>query len=142
MTIHIRVETETGSRDHQLDEAYLRPIIKEWVRGVLKLDPHATVVEEEKRIHTLMRTGVKGVLIAIGDTFLNAVYKSKEHPRPGKRDDLIEWYLGFAVDAVINFLIKNDMVFSGRELDGETIKLTALHSRSHSEAGDSATPTE
>ena len=131
--IHIRVETDQGSTDHQLDEVYLRPSLKSSIVRILRLEPDDKTSDDQKRIQMLIRTAVKGVLITAGDGLLNALYRSKEHPRPGKKDDLIEWYLTFAVDQFINFLLRHDVIFTGQQVNGTTIKLTEVHTRSNTQ---------
>lgn len=48
--------------------------------------------EEQKALVRLVRVSVRGALIAFGGKILDMVFRSKDHPRPGKKDDLIEWY--------------------------------------------------
>lgn len=48
--------------------------------------------EEQKKLVRLVRLAVKGALLSFGGKILDMIFRSKDHPRPGKGDDLIEWY--------------------------------------------------
>jgi hypothetical protein len=49
----------------------------------------------------LMRAGVKSFFMSFGDDLLTALY-GPMHNRPGKQDDLVEWY----TDELLRFLLK------------------------------------
>jgi hypothetical protein len=48
--------------------------------------------KEQQRMAQLVQTSVKGALLMFGDKILDAIFHGKNHPKPEKGDDLIEWY--------------------------------------------------
>lgn len=48
--------------------------------------------EEKKGMVRAARVLVKGGLIAFGPKILDLLFKSKNHPKPEKGDDIVEWY--------------------------------------------------
>src|SRR5580765_7660343 len=90
----LHVELSIGDqRGHLLANPHdLYDIISSGIKSVLigKNDPNAT--PEQKRLALLLKTMIDGFLMMSGPLLLNWMYKSKDHPKPGKGDDLIEWY--------------------------------------------------
>lgn len=68
----------------------------------------------KKRISGLIKVAVKGILLAYGDSILTLAFRTKDHPRPHKGDDLIEWYTNMFARMGIGYLMKKDTVLTGK----------------------------
>lgn len=55
----------------------------------------------------LIKVAVKGVFLMYGDKILEEIFKSKDHPRPGKTDDLVEWYIDMFTQILILQALKS-----------------------------------
>lgn len=69
---------------------------------------------QDDKLVALVRVAVKGVLLMYGDKILDSIFKSKNHPRPGKKDDLIEWYTDLFTKIGIAMWMKNETYLEGR----------------------------
>ena len=76
----------------------------------------------KKRITQLMRASIKGMLIAFGDDILTMIYGTKDHDKPKRGDDIVDWYQDqFARIAIAN-MMKNDIVLNGNITYADTNK--------------------
>lgn len=125
--IHIFVDGGDTRKDYTLNTKYLRPVIKENIRSILKLNTNTNEPYENRKIQAMMSATLKGLLTLSGDNILKALHPGRtDYPRPGRKDDIIEWYLTFAVDKLLDFLLANHIVFSG-EPSEQSIALTKIH---------------
>jgi hypothetical protein len=79
-------------RTYVLKPEVLYGIVKPLVASILDGGTKPGDTPEAKRLASLVRLGVKGVLTIYGRQILDELYHSKEHPTPAKGDDLIAWY--------------------------------------------------
>lgn len=77
--------------------------------------PQASTPEEQLKLNLAkaLRTAVKGLLIAFGPQILHVCFGTKDHPKPGKKDELIPWYQDMFTRIAITHLMKNDVVLTG-----------------------------
>jgi hypothetical protein len=70
----------------------------------------------------LVRVAIKGMLIMYGNQILDELFATKDHPRPQKGDDLLDWYTDMFTKIGISYLMKNDTVLQGKTIrhDDET----------------------
>jgi hypothetical protein len=54
----------------------------------------------------LIKAAVKGVLIIYGEKLLTQML-GKDHPRPGKKDDIVEWYTDVFAKIAITLATKH-----------------------------------
>lgn len=71
----------------------------------------------KKQLTRMMRASVKAVLLAYGDKILTFTFRTKDHPRPQKGDDLLEWYTNMFARIAISFLMKKDTVLTGKTVE-------------------------
>lgn len=76
---------------------------------------------EKRRLSQLMRTTVKGALMMFGDNILNMMFGSKDHPRPEKKDDIIEWYSDIFAKYLVAEATQHIAVFYTRGNFGDTL---------------------
>lgn len=74
--------------------------------------------KEKTALAKLLKVAIKGLLLMYGPRILDAVFGSKDHPKPQKGDDLLEWYQDIFTKLGIAYLMKNDTVLTGRVVDG------------------------
>jgi hypothetical protein len=76
----------------------------------------------QKAVAKLMRVGVKGLLMMYGDMLLTVAFGSKQHPKPAKGDDLLDWYTDMFTKIGLSHLMKKDTVLQGKTIrhDDET----------------------
>ena len=67
----------------------------------------------KKRLTQLMRASIKGMLIAFGDDLLTLIYGTKDHEKPGKKDNIVDWYQDQFARIAIAHMMKNDIVLDG-----------------------------
>lgn len=89
-----------------------------------------------KQLAALVKVAVKGVLMLYGDRILELAL-GKEHPRPGKKDDLVEWYSDMLTKIGIAWLVKHPTdlhghIIDGQVIDGHTVEIDTINSRSDS----------
>lgn len=67
----------------------------------------------------VMRSAVKGVLIAYGDNLLTMFYGTKDHPKPPKVKnlDLIQWYIDQFTRVAIAHMMRSEFIFSGQHIE-------------------------
>jgi hypothetical protein len=124
--IHIFVDSEV-EQHYTLNAKYLRPVIKENIRSILKLNANPTEPYENRKIQAMMTATLKGLLTVSGDSILKGLHPGRtDYPRPGRKDNIIEWYLTFAVDKFLDFLLANRIVFSGEHSE-QSIQLTKIY---------------
>jgi len=136
--IRIIVESDNPVDDHALhhftvDASYLRPAIKANIKSVLRLNINPDEPYENRRLQAMMNATLKGLLTMSGDSILKALHPGRtDYPKPGRKDDIIEWYLTFAVDKLVDFLVNNAIVFTGEKSDDSTssTRLTKVRTES------------
>jgi hypothetical protein len=74
------------------DETYtLSPdLLYQHARGLI---PKLLHLDGTDKTAMMMKVAIKGIFIAYGEKILEQIFKSKEHPKPHKGDDLVEWYI-------------------------------------------------
>jgi hypothetical protein len=77
----------------------------------------ATDNQQRKNLARLMKVAIKGMLIMYGNQILDELFLTKDHPKPQKGDDLIEWYQDIFTKVGIGYLMKSDTVLSGYTVD-------------------------
>ncbi len=82
---------------------------------------------EAKRLTKVLRMGVKGLLLAVGPSILK-FYLGAGHPKPGPKDDLVEWYSKIFAKIGIAHAVQNISTLHGAR-NGTTITTTRLDSR-------------
>lgn len=65
------------------------------------LIPKLLKLDGTDRTAALMKVAIKGIFLAYGDKILEQIFKSKEHPKPAKGDDLVEWYIDLFTQILI-----------------------------------------
>lgn len=73
--------------------------------------------KQKKNLAKLVRTGVKGLLIAFGDQILDMML-GPNHEKPRKGVDLLDWYQDLFTRIGISWLMRNDVILRGRNVDG------------------------
>lgn len=66
-----------------------QPMVQGWIAAMMQ--PTSNGSEEAANMSKLMKTAVKGVLIMYGDKLLTIMI-GKDHPKPPKGSDIVEWY--------------------------------------------------
>lgn len=89
--LHLEIQDGVGVDHIVASPDLFYQIIADGIKKFLAGDKQATN-EEQKRLAQLARTTVKGALLMFGDKLLDGLYGSKNHPKPQKGDDIIEWY--------------------------------------------------
>lgn len=74
------------------DPAMLYTLAQDGIKRMLVGDDNPDAPAEEKRLKQLVKTGIKGMFLTFGGKILDMLFQSKDHPKPNKGDDLIEWY--------------------------------------------------
>lgn len=81
-----------------------------------------------KNLAKLMKVGIKGLLLMWGNDLLTVAFGTKEHPKPPKGVDLLEWYQDMFARIGIAYLMKNDTVLRGNIVhEDEQQTLIAIH---------------
>lgn len=70
---------------------------------------------ENVALAKLMKVAIRGLLLAYGNKLLDALL-GKEHPKPGKHDDLLPWYTDIFTKIAISYCMKNELTLIGRGL--------------------------
>ena len=87
----IKLITKEG-RVYLLKPLALYDLIKPMVNMLLSGGSNQTDTPEQKRVAQLFKVGVKGLFIAGGPVLLDMIFGGKDHPKPGKKDDILAWY--------------------------------------------------
>jgi hypothetical protein len=93
----------------------LHKVISTGMKKQFKIDPDAP--EEEKTLARVVRAAVKGALIAFGPKLLDLMFKSKDHPKPGKGEDVIEWYADMFARVLIAGATQGKLYLHGVKTD-------------------------
>ena len=124
----IHVETpqyeQTVAIDANVLYGAVRPTIQFFMGG--KNDMNT----EQGRLNALVRTGVKGVLIMYGDKILDSIFKTKDHPRPEKGDDIVEWYTDMFTKICIASMVKTRAYVTGVHTSEPYLRITKIYTRS------------
>jgi hypothetical protein len=75
--------------------------------------PDATQNALKKRLTALIRACIKGGLIFWGNDLLSLLYGTKDHEKPGKKDDIVDWYMDQFTKISIAYAMKSDIVLEG-----------------------------
>lgn len=89
--------------------------------------------KKQNLLAKLIKVGIRGLLIAYGDDILDLFFGKENHPKPGKKDDLIEWYTDMFFRYVVSEGMKNDIVIEGIQQEDESgtlISVSGLIARS------------
>jgi hypothetical protein len=76
-------------------------------------NPDAT--QQQRALVQLTKTTIKGALLMLGDKILTMMFGSKDHPRPNKQDDLIEWYSDIFAKMLISEAMKGTAILTVKE---------------------------
>lgn len=124
----IHVETpqyeQTVAIDANVLYGSVRPMIERFMGGSTDMQT------EQGRLSALVRTGVKGVLLMYGDKILDSLFRSKDHPKPGKGDDLVEWYTDMFTKVCIASMVKSKTHLIGVHTSEPVLRITKIYSRS------------
>ncbi len=82
--------------------------------------------EVEKNVVRLTRATVKGAFIAFGGKILEIMFKSKNHPKPQKGDDIIEWYSNMFAQIAIAQATQGTLILRGKEY-GKAIVISEIY---------------
>lgn len=96
----------------------LHKVVSSGMKKQFKISPDAP--EEEKTLARVVRAAVKGALIAFGPKLLDLMFKSKDHPKPGKGEDIIEWYADMFAKVLIAGATQGKLVLNGSR-HGQTV---------------------
>jgi hypothetical protein len=88
--VKIELHVDNDETQFVVSPEELHNVVSSSMKKQFKIDPDAP--EEEKTLARVVRAAVKGALIAFGPKLLDLMFKSKDHPKPLKGDDIIEWY--------------------------------------------------
>jgi hypothetical protein len=89
--IQMNVINETDNTITHIDipATLLEPLTTRMITGMVS--PVGNGTEESKNLARLIRTAVKGLFMMYGDKILTMLV-GKDHAKPGKKDDVLEWY--------------------------------------------------
>lgn len=73
---------------------------------------------ESKQLVSLMKVAVKGVLMMYGDKILDAFFQGKDHPKPGKGADLLEWYTDMFTKVAIAIMSRKQIELTASFVEG------------------------
>ena len=75
------------------------------------------------RVAKLAKQALRGGLLMFGNDLLTVLYGSKEHEKPPKNVDLLDWYTDQFAKIGVAYLLKSDIFVDGKtlEADDETI---------------------
>lgn len=130
--IIVHVETSDQNSTYRIDANVAYVKIRGGIEKFMGGSP-ADATTEAGRLSSLVRVGVKGVLLMYGDKILDSIFGSKEHPRPGKKDDLVNWYTDMFTKVVLANLVKNVTILSGVKDESDT-RITEIHTRPNTES--------
>jgi hypothetical protein len=114
--IELHVDNEEAQFIISPDE--LHKVVSTGMKKQFKIDPDAP--EEEKTLARVVRAAVKGALIAFGPKLLDLMFKSKDHPKPQKGDDIIEWYADMFARVLIAGATQGRLILHGSH-HGQTV---------------------
>lgn len=78
--------------------------------GIDAKNPEAA---KRNRLSALIKVAIKGMLLMYGQQLLDELFNTKNHPRPAKGDDLLDWYTDMFTKIGISYLMKTETVLSG-----------------------------
>jgi hypothetical protein len=81
------------------------------VKTLLQSNPENS---EQAQMGRMMKTTIRGLLLMQGDKILTALM-GKDHAKPGKKDDILEWYITAFVQALIFMASKKRYIVSTTE---------------------------
>lgn len=94
------------------------------------LNRQAPKLSPQWRKDQLVKTAVKALFIAQGDAILTSMFGTKEHPKPGPHDDVLEWYMRtFVGVAVWNLTQQGTVVLQGVRNEQSNIEVVAIYPR-------------
>ncbi len=121
VTVELHVDHEETHFIISPDE--LHTVVSSGMKKQFKIDPSAP--EEEKTLARVVRAAVKGALIAFGPKLLDLMFKSKDHPKPGKGADVIEWYADMFARVLIAGATQGKLILHG-ERQNEAIVINEI----------------
>lgn len=87
---------------------------------------------ENAALARLMKVAIRGMLLAYGSKLLDALL-GKDHPKPGKHDDLLSWYTDIFTKIAISYCMKNELTLIGKGLPADyeqtTVQIATIHTR-------------
>src|SRR5207248_163721 len=72
------------------------------------LIPQLLHLDGKDKTALMMKVAIKGIFLAYGDKILEQIFKSKEHPKPQKGDDIVEWYIDLFTQILISQALKSE----------------------------------
>jgi hypothetical protein len=78
----------------------------------------------KKRMTALIRACIKGGLILWGYDLLTLLYGTKEHSKPGKKEDIVDWYMNEFTKITIAYMMKSDIIMQGITTSDNGDKIT------------------
>jgi len=121
--VQIELHVDNTETQFIVNPDELHKIVSLNMKKQFKIDEN--VPEEEKTLVRVVRAAVKGALIAFGPKLLNLMFKSKEHPKPGKGDDVIEWYADMFAKTLIAGATQGKLILTGQR-DGQAIVINEI----------------
>jgi hypothetical protein len=74
----------------------------------------------KRRVVAVVRACIKGGLIAFGNDLLTLLYGTKQHEKPARGDDIVDWYMDQFTKIGIAYMMKSDIVLEGcKTVDNE-----------------------
>ncbi len=108
-----------GMRTYIVKPLALYEVVKPMITLLLTGSTGTAESAEQKNVAMLFKAGVKGVFVAGGPMLLKMLYGTHDHPKPGKKDDVLAWYADiltvFAIKQITNRTILVDAVESENE---------------------------
>lgn len=93
----------------------------------------AEMLATRNRVQALMRTTIKGALIAFGPMLLKLFYPKDSVPKVPKEKhlDLIDWYTQRFAEVFISNMLRQELVLSGEYMKDmlDVIKIDEVHTR-------------
>lgn len=84
-----------------------------------------------RQLASMLKVAIKGVLMMYGSKILD-VFIGSDHPRPGKKDDLVDWYTDVFARIGVLKATKHVLLLQGVRR-GDTIQIFATGSRPSTE---------
>lgn len=120
--IVVNVVTQSEVTVHIMDPNSLLVLIEKGLSKLMQPGTHNNPAA--KQLAGLMKIAVKGVLLMYGNKILELLL-GKDHPKPGKQDDLIEWWTHMLAKIGIGLAMKHMVTMTGKR-DGNIVKIVEI----------------
>ena len=109
----------------------LEPLVSTFIRNMMA--PNNDANPEAVQMSKLMKTAVKGILIMYGDKLLT-VMLGKDHEKPSKGVDIVEWYTQQFAKVALAMAAKSVYVLTIESKNDDFSEISALNALTISES--------